>query len=48
MLANYFVKCKTMNARLVFVAFTAEEIGGYGSQYFSKHIDADKVSPCSI
>jgi Zn-dependent M28 family amino/carboxypeptidase len=28
---------------LVFVAFTAEEIGEYGSTYFAKHIDADKT-----
>ncbi len=25
------------------MAFTAEEIGGFGSQYFSKQLDADKV-----
>lgn len=28
---------------LVFSAFTAEEIGGYGSQYFSNHIDSDSI-----
>ena len=27
----------------MFVAFTAEEVGGFGSQYFSKQMDADKV-----
>jgi Zn-dependent M28 family amino/carboxypeptidase len=27
----------------VFGAFTAEEVGGFGSQYFSKQMDADKV-----
>ena len=43
MLANYFSKLKTNERTLVFVAFTAEEIGGFGSQYFSKNIDADKV-----
>ena len=28
---------------LIFSAFTAEEIGGYGSQYFSNHIDSDNI-----
>ena len=42
-LANYFSKLKTNERTLVFVAFTAEEIGGFGSQFFSKNIDADKV-----
>ncbi|WP_045687167.1 M20/M25/M40 family metallo-hydrolase [Hymenobacter sp. AT01-02] len=42
-LAEYFKK-KNDNARtLVFVAFTAEEIGGFGSQYFSKQLDAAKI-----
>jgi Peptidase family M28 len=43
MLANYFAKLKNNERTLVFVAFTAEEIGGFGSQYFSTHINADKV-----
>ena len=43
MLANYFAKEKNNERTLVFVAFTAEEIGGFGSQYFSKQIDADKT-----
>jgi hypothetical protein len=43
MLANYFAKQKQPERTLVFVAFTAEEIGGFGSQYFSTHIDANKV-----
>jgi hypothetical protein len=43
MLANYFAKLKNNERTLIFVAFTAEEIGGFGSQYFSKNIDADKV-----
>ncbi len=42
-LANYFSKLKNNDRTLVFVAFTAEEIGGFGSQYFSKNINADKV-----
>jgi hypothetical protein len=43
MLADYFSKIKNNERTLVFVAFTAEEIGGFGSQYFSKQIDADKA-----
>ena len=43
MLANYFAKFKNNERTLVFVAFTAEETGGFGSQYFSKQLDADKV-----
>lgn len=43
MLANYFSKIKNNERTLVFVAFTAEEVGGFGSQYFSKQIDPDKA-----
>lgn len=43
MLANYFAKQKNNERTLIFVAFTAEEIGGFGSQYFSKQINADKT-----
>jgi len=42
-LARYFKKLKNNERTLVFVAFTAEEIGGFGSRYFSTQIDADKV-----
>ncbi|MBK5280164.1 MAG: M20/M25/M40 family metallo-hydrolase [Bacteroidia bacterium] len=42
-LAKYFKKLKNNNRTLIFTAFTAEEIGGYGSQYFSKQLDPDKV-----
>jgi len=42
-LAKYY-KALNNNARtLVFVAFTAEEIGEYGSQYFATTVDPDKV-----
>lgn len=42
-LAKYYRKL-TNNARtLIFVAFTAEEIGEYGSQYFATQVDPDKV-----
>lgn len=43
MLANYFSKIKDNERTLVFVAFTAEEVGGFGSQYFSKQINPDKA-----
>ncbi|UOQ51019.1 M20/M25/M40 family metallo-hydrolase [Hymenobacter cellulosivorans] len=43
-LAEYFKK-KNDNARtLVFAAFTAEEIGGFGSQYFSRQLDAKQIT----
>lgn len=42
-LAEHFKK-KNNNARsLIFVAFTAEEIGGFGSRYFSKQLDPAKI-----
>lgn len=43
MLANYFSKMKNNERTLLFVAFTAEEVGGFGSQYFSKQINPDKT-----
>ncbi|MEP6711933.1 MAG: M28 family peptidase, partial [Ferruginibacter sp.] len=43
MLANYFSKLKNNERTLIFVAFTAEEIGGFGSQYFSKQVNADSA-----
>lgn len=43
MLAKYFKELKNNERTIVFVAFTAEEIGGYGSQYFSRQLEADKV-----
>ncbi len=43
MLAKYFSALKNNERTLIFVAFTAEEIGGFGSQYFSKSIDPDKA-----
>ncbi len=39
LLAKYYAKAKNNQRTLVFVAFTAEEIGGYGSQYFSKQFN---------
>jgi hypothetical protein len=42
-LAKYYKKLNNNARTLVFVAFTAEETGGFGSQYFSKQMDPDKV-----
>jgi hypothetical protein len=43
MLANYFSQLKNNERTIIFVAFTAEEIGGFGSRYFSKQLNPDKV-----
>ena len=43
-LAEYFKK-RNDNARsLVFVAFTAEEIGGFGARYFSQHLAPQELT----
>jgi Peptidase family M28 len=42
-LAKYFKKLNNNARTLVFVAFTAEEIGEYGSQHFATTVDPDKV-----
>jgi hypothetical protein len=43
MLANYFSKLKNNERTLIFVAFTGEELGGFGSRYFSKQLDPARV-----
>jgi len=43
MLADYYKKQQKPERTLVFVAFTAEEIGGYGSRYFSEQLDPDNI-----
>lgn len=43
MLAKYFSQLNNNERTLIFVTFTAEEIGGFGSQYFSKQIDPENV-----
>lgn len=43
MLANHFAKQKNNERTIVFVAFTAEEVGGFGSQYFSKQYDPKDI-----
>lgn len=42
-LAKYFKKLKQNERTIIFVAFTAEEIGGFGSKFFSDNIDPSKV-----
>lgn len=44
MLAKYFKQQKDNERTLIFAAFTAEEVGGYGSQYFSRGFDAAQVT----
>ena len=41
--ANYYAQKKDNERTLVFAAFTAEEIGGFGSQYFSQQFDPRSV-----
>lgn len=43
MLADYFKKMNKNERSIIFTAFTAEEIGGYGSKHFSKQMDAAQV-----
>ncbi len=42
-LADYFSKKGNNERTLIFAAFTAEEIGGYGSRYFSQQLNPDDV-----
>ena len=43
MLAEYFKKNKTNKRSILFVAFTAEEMGLVGSNYFGKTISAESI-----
>lgn len=43
MLAKYYAKKRDNERTLLFAAFTAEESGGHGSQYFSKQFNPDQV-----
>ncbi|NCI47311.1 M28 family metallopeptidase [Sediminibacterium soli] len=43
MLAKYYKALNNNERTLVFAAFTGEEIGGFGSQYFSKQFDPASV-----
>jgi len=42
-LARYYKKLNNNARTLIFVAFTAEEIGGFGSKYFSEQQNPDDV-----
>ncbi|MXV49899.1 M20/M25/M40 family metallo-hydrolase [Pedobacter sp. HMF7647] len=43
-LAKYYKALNNNERTLIFVAFTAEEIGGYGSHYFSEKLNPDSVT----
>lgn len=43
MLAHYFAKLKNNERTLVFAAFTAEEVGGFGATYFSRQYQPEQV-----
>src|SRR5690606_11080136 len=43
-LAKYYAKQNNNERTLIFVAFNAEEIGGFGSQHFSKQLDPVKIT----
>lgn len=42
-LAKYYKKVNNNERTLIFVAFTAEEIGGFGARYFSQQLNPDEV-----
>ena len=42
-LARYYKKLNNNERTLVFVAFTAEEVGGFGARYFSSKLNPDDV-----
>lgn len=42
-LARYFKQRNQNERTLIFVAFTGEELGGFGSKFFSENMDASKV-----
>ena len=42
-LAKYYKALKNNERTLIFVAFTAEEIGGFGARYFSQQLNPDDV-----
>ena len=44
MLSKYFSQLKNNERTLIFVAFTAEEMGGFGSRYFSQQLNPEKVT----
>lgn len=44
MLAKYYKALKNNERTIIFAAFTAEESGGYGAQYFSRQFDPAQVA----
>lgn len=42
-LAKYFKELNQNERTIIFVAFTGEEVGGFGSKYFSENVDSNKV-----
>jgi hypothetical protein len=42
-LADFYKKQQTPERTIIFVAFAAEEIGGYGSKYFSEQLNPDQI-----
>jgi len=42
-LAKYYKKLNNNERTLIFVAFTAEEVGGFGARYFSQQLNPDDV-----
>lgn len=42
-LARHFAQMDQPERTLIFVAFTAEEVGGFGSQYFSRQLNPDDI-----
>ncbi len=42
-LANYYRQINNNERTLIFVAFTAEEIGGFGSRYFSRQLNPESA-----
>lgn len=43
-LAQHYAQKGKNSRSLIFAAFTAEEIGGFGSRYFSEHIEPDAIT----
>ena len=43
MLAKYFKKLNNNERTIIFTTFVAEELGGFGSKYFSKQLVPEKV-----
>ena len=43
-IAQYYAKQGNNARTLMFAAFSAEEIGGFGSRYFSKQLDPNKIT----